>query len=176
MTSMKRHLSVVVLLFSSTAVAHAASIPSTTGTTLDGKSIVLPRDLAPQATVLILGFTQHSQASTTAWEKAVRANLSTPGISYFDIPFLEDAPRFVRPMILRAIRKQVPDIVKPRFLPLTTNEAAWKQASGFSTADPDAAYVVLVDRSGTIHWQTHEPLSPALMAQLTQAAHALPNH
>jgi hypothetical protein len=173
---MKRHLSVVVLLLSSTSTALAASIPSTTGTTLDGKSIVLPRDLAPQATVLILGFTQHSQDATTAWEKAVRASLSAPGITYFDIAFLEDAPRFVRPMILHAIRKQVPDMVKSHFLPLTTNEAEWKQVAHFSTSAPDAAYILLVDHDGAIHWQTHEQLSPSRIAELTQAAHRLPVH
>jgi hypothetical protein len=173
---MKPLLSFAVATFFSTFTALAASIPSTTGTTLDGKSIVLPRDLAPQATVLILGFTQHSQDATTAWEKAVRASLSTPGTSYFDIPFLEDAPRFVRPMILRAIRKQVPDIVKPRFLPLTTNEAEWKQIADFSDSAPNAAYVLLVDRSGKVRWHTHEPCSPQSLAQLTQAAHSLTVH
>jgi hypothetical protein len=161
------------LALSSTSIALAASIPSTTGTTLDGKSIVLPRDLAPQATVLILGFTQHSQDATTAWEKAVRASILAPGITYFDIPFLEDAPRFVRPMILRAIRKQVPDIVKPRFLPLTTDEAAWKQVASFSDSAPHAAYVLLVDRAGNIRWQTHDALSPELLTQLSREAHAL---
>jgi hypothetical protein len=172
--SMKPLLSfVVAVAFSSTSTALAASIPNSTGTTLDGQSIVLPRDLAPQATVLILGFTQHSQDATTAWEKAVRASISSPGITYFDIPFIEDAPRFVRPMIVHAIRKQVPDIVKPRFLPLAANEAAWKQAADFSASAPDAAYVLLVDRSGNIRWQTHEPCSPTLLAQLSQKARAI---
>jgi hypothetical protein len=170
---MKRLLSVLFFTFSSTCTALAASIPNTVGTTLDGQSIVLPRDLAPQATILILGFSQHSQDATTAWEKAVRASLSGPGITYFDIPFLEDAPRFVRPMILHAIRKQVPDIVKPRFLPLTSNEAAWKQAAGYADSAPDDAYVVLVDRSGSVRWHTHDACSPATMAQLTQSARAL---
>ena len=89
------------------------------------------------------------------------------------MPFLEDAPSLIRPLIVRAIRKQVPDILKPRFVPLTSGEAEWKQAAGFTSTAPDAAYVLLVDRSGGILWQTHEPFSQARFYQLATAARAL---
>ena len=151
--------------------AHAASIPATTGMALDGRAVNLPRDLSPHVTVLILGFSKNSQHPTTEWEKAIRDQLS--GVAYFDIPFLEDAPTFVRPMILRNISKQVPDIVKPRFLPLTSGELAWKQAAQYSPSAPDAAYILLVDGAGTIRWQTHQPLSTALIQQIEGASRSL---
>lgn len=154
-------------------VRAARVIPAASGTALDGRAINLPRDLAPRATVLILGFTQHSQDPTTAWEIATRNSLAVPGITYFDMPFLEDAPAFIRPLIVRSIRRQVPEAVKPRFLPLTAGEPAWKQAAQFSSAAPDAAYVLLVDGTGTIRWQTHSPCSPALFAQLAKAVKTL---
>jgi hypothetical protein len=154
----------------------ASIIPATTGTALDGHAVSLPRDLSPHATILILGFTKHSQDPTTAWEKAVRASLSGPGIDYLDMPFLEDAPRFVRPMILRGIQKQVPDIVKAHFVPLTSGETAWKQAAAFNPTTPDAAYVLLVDRRGAILWKTREPWSPALFDQLSHATRDLVAH
>ncbi len=169
---MNRYRLFAVLLLI-TASAQAATIPSASGTTLDGHTVKLPRDLAPRATILILGFTEHSKETTTTWEKAVRSSLNGSGISYFDIPFLEDAPSFVRPLILHSIRKQVPDIVKPRFLPLTTGESAWKQAAQFTPTAPDAAYVLLVDNTGAILWQTHDPYSPALLSQLYTAARPL---
>jgi hypothetical protein len=89
------------------------------------------------------------------------------------MPFLEDAPSFIRPLIVRAIRKQVPDVLKPRFVPLTSGESAWKQAAGFNPAAPDDAYVLLVDRSGRVLWQTHEPFSQTRFDQLATAARAL---
>lgn len=147
--------------------------PTATGTALDGHTVTLPHDLAP-ATILILGFTHASSETTTAWEKPIRAALATtPAIDYYDIPFLQDAPSFIRPAILRNIRKQVPDVLKPHFLPLTANEAAWKQAANFSPSAPDAAYVLLIDRSGNILWQTHEPFSQARFNDLSTAAHQL---
>ena len=150
------------------------AIPTSTATALDGHTVSLPRDLPAPATILILGFSQHSADTTTAWEKPIRSSLATsPSIGYLDIPFLEDAPSFIRPLILRSIRKQVPDALKPNFLPLTSNEAAWKQLSHFSPSAPDAAYILLVDRSGTLRWQTHSPLTPALFQQLSAAARQL---
>ena len=165
------------LLF--TLSASAATIPTATGTALDGHTVTLPRDLPARATILILGFSQHSADATTAWEKPIRASLagspanSPPDIGYLDVPFLEDAPSFIRPLILRSIRKQVPDVLKPHFVPLTSGEAAWKQITNFSPSAPDAAYILLVDRSGTLRWQTHEPFTPARLNELQTAARNL---
>ena len=89
------------------------------------------------------------------------------------MPFLEDAPSFIRPLIVRAIRKQVPDVLKPRFVPLTSGESAWKQSAGFTPTAPDAAYILLVDHSGRILWQTHEPFSQARFDQLATTARDL---
>jgi hypothetical protein len=150
-----------------------ATIPASTGTALDGHIITLPRDLH-RATILILGFSKNSSDNTTAWEKPVRTSLATaPTIGFYDIPFLEDAPSFIRPLILRSIRKQVPDALKPNFVPLTSGQSSWKQLTGFSKDAPDAAYVLLVDRSGQVLWQTHDPFTPARFEELATAARKL---
>jgi hypothetical protein len=155
------------------AATPPTTIPPAHGTALDGHSVSLPRDLSGGATILILGFTQHSQDATTAWEKPVRTALAGAAIGFYDMPFLEDAPSLLRPLIVRSIRKQVPDALQPRFLPLTSGEATWKQVAGFSSAAPDAAYVLLVDRNGTVLWQTHDPFSQTRFDQLTTAARTL---
>jgi hypothetical protein len=163
-------LSLAFLALPLAASASAGSIPTASGNALDGHAVILPRDLSQHATVLILGFTQHSQDATTEWEKATRASFAGTGVAYFDIPFLEDAPGFIRPMIVRSIRKQVPEILRPHFVPLSSGQAAWKQTVGFTSDAANAAYVVLVDRNGEILWQTHQPYSPALFEQLSHAA------
>jgi len=160
-----------ILLFAATTLlftvppqarAAAPAIPITHGTALDGHAVSLPQDLK-QATVLILGFSRNSADATTAWEKAVHASLAA---SYFDMPMLASAPAFVRPIIVHSIRKQVPNPIWPNFMPLTSDESGWKQAAGFSPAAPDAAYILLVDHTGAVHWQTHDPLTPDRLAQL----------
>jgi hypothetical protein len=155
-------------------------IPPAQGTALNGRAVTLPRDLPGRASILILGFSQHSADSTTAWEKPVHNNLAsanTPGapaaIGFLDMPFLEEAPSIIRPIIVRSIRKQVPDPVRPWFVPLTSGEAAWKHLTGFTSSAPDAAYVLLVDRNGQVRWQTHEAFSQTRFEELATAARQL---
>jgi hypothetical protein len=164
----------LTLALSATAAAPVATIPASTGTALDGRTISLPRDLPGRATVLILGFSRNSADFTTAWEKPVRTTLAVnPSIGFYDIPFLEDAPSFIRPFILRSIRKQVPDALKPNFVPLTSGQSSWKHLTGFTSAAPDAAYILLVDHSGQVLWQTHDPFTPARFEELASAARRL---
>jgi hypothetical protein len=170
----------LLLLSAAGGTAAPTVIPPAQGTALNGRPILLPRDLPGRASILILGFSQHSADSTTTWEKSVHTNLAsanTPGapgaIGFLDMPFLEDAPSLIRPLIVRSIRKQVPDPVRPWFVPLTSGEAAWKQLTGFTSTAPDAAYILLVDRNGQVRWQTHDAFSPARFDELATAARNL---
>jgi hypothetical protein len=164
------HLALTTLLLSGNL---PPTIPASSGTALDGHAITLPRDLN-HATILILGFSKNSADATTAWEKPVRTSLATtPTIGFYDMPFLEDAPALIRPLIVRSIRKQVPDALKPNFVPLTSGQATWKQLTGYTPSAPDAAYVLLVDHTGHVLWQTHEAYSAARFDELATAARKL---
>ncbi|HLI75440.1 MAG TPA: hypothetical protein VKV02_00735 [Acidobacteriaceae bacterium] len=156
------------------APATGPAIPSTQATALDGHTVVLPRDISGFPAILILGFGRHSADATTAWEKPVRAQLAQPGkLGYYDMAMLAEVPGFVRPLVLRAIKHAVPDVVKPHFLPLTTDEAGWKQVAGYQDAAPEAAYVLLVDAHGNVRWSTHQAYSNAGWQQLTEAVQSL---
>lgn len=149
-------------------------IPSTQATALDGHTIRLPGNLPGRATVLILGFGRHSAEATTAWEKPVRTQLAqVPGIGFYDMAMLAEIPSFVRPLVLRSVRKQVPDVLKPNFLPLFDHENDWKQVAGYTAGQPEAAYVLLVDASGIVRWSTHEAFSPAGFSHLRELAQQL---
>ncbi len=163
---------VCALLLASSVQAQA--IPVTQATALDGHNVTLPQDLSNPATVLIVGFGRHSANATTAWEKPVRQQLAQPGhIGFYDMAMLAEVPGFVRPMVLRAVKHDVPDVLKPNFLPLTGQEDAWKQVAGYANDQPEAAYVLLVDRSGKVRWSTHATFTPAGFAELTKQAHDL---
>ena len=152
----------------------ARLIPNTGATTLTGQALQLPRDLPAHATVLILGFGRHSQEATTAWERPVRTQLAKPGsIAFYDMAMLAEVPGLVRPFVLRAIRHEVPDVLKPNFLPLTDDEDAWKRAAQYTEDQPEAAYLMLVDRAGRVQWSTHAAFSPADFEDLRRKAEAL---
>ena len=137
-----------------------AVIPSTKATALDGHDVSLPADLHDRFTVLIVGFGRHSQDATTAWEKPVRTQLAhTPDVGFYDMAMIAEVPGFARSWVVRAIKHDVPDVLKPNFLPLMGQEAEWKQAAGYVSSAPDAAYVLVVDQHGHIRWSTHDPFS-----------------
>ena len=162
------------LLWRAGSCCFASSIPSTQATALDGHAVSLPRDLQHGATILILGFSRRSADATTAWEKPTRTQLTTStGIRFYDMAMIAAVPRFARGFALHSIRKAVPDLHKPNFLPLLDHEAEWKQVAGFDPAAEDAPYILLVDRAGAVRWSTHRPFSPSLFAELSQAAQAL---
>lgn len=142
--------------------------------TLTGKTLELPRDLPAQATVLILGFSRKSIDATTAWEKGVRSSLAhSPDIDFYDMAMLAEVPGFARGWVMRLIRNKVPDALKPNFVALITDEAAWKRTAAYDKRLPDAAYVVLLDRSGAVRWNTHESCTPERFAELSAQARQL---
>ncbi len=154
--------------------AAAAHIPPTHATALDGHPVDLPGALPGRATVLILGFGRHSEDATTAWEKPVRTQLAhTPAIGFYDMAMLAEIPSFAHSFALRSIRKKVPDVLKPNFLPIFDGEAEWKTAVGYVSDQSEAAYVLLVDSSGAVRWSTHEAFTPAGFNQLRELAQRL---
>jgi hypothetical protein len=154
--------------------AQAQDIPRMQAVALDGHSVSLPQDLPGRANILILGFGRHSKDATTAWEIPIRTRLAQPNaIAFYDMAMLSEVPGFMRGMVIRAIRHDVPDVLKPNFLPLTEDEDAWKRAAGYATDQPEAAYVMLVDHSGHVVWETHASFSEAALAELRHRAHAL---
>ena len=147
------------------------TIPATHTPALDGHQVNLPGDLPGRATVLILGFGRHSAEATTAWEKPVRTQLAhPPAIGFYDMAMLAEIPSFARGLVLRSVRKDVPDILKPNFLPLFDNESAWKQIAGYTPDQPEAAYVLLVDQAGVVRWSTHDAFSATGFAHLQDLA------
>ena len=164
------------LLWGSAGVAQTTGthIPAGPVTTLVNRTVTLPRELPGHATVLILGFGRHSKDATTAWEKPVRMQLAQPPtIRFFDMAMLAEVPGFVRPMVIRLVRKAVPDVLKPNFVVLVDREDEWKRFAGYVPDQPEAAYVLLVDSTGAVRWSTHDAFTPAGFAQLTQATKQL---
>ncbi len=161
-------------LASSPAQDTANAIPSTVAVALDNHKLTLPNDLPARANILILGFGRHSADATTAWEKSVRQQLARPpAIAFYDIAMLAEVPGFVRPMVIRAIRHEVPEVLHPNFLVVTDHEDVWKRIAGYTPDQPDAAYLLLVDHTGHVRWSTHQPYSATTFATLKAAAEQL---
>lgn len=142
----------------------AATLPTVEGETLAGIKLSLPLALKGRTALLVIGFTKDSQKQSEAWTKRLKTDL--PALDTWSIVDLEDAPRLIRPMIMKAMRSATPKPRQDHFLILTKGGKALKLAT--SAANNDDAYLVLLDAEGNITWQTHGPVSDAAIAPLRQ--------
>ena len=115
--------------------------------------------------LLILGFTKASKVPTGDWEKRISKDFNgQPAFVLYQLPVLEEVPRLVRGMVISGIRKGVPEDMRDRFIPIVYGEAGLKKLVNYKELDD--AYLVVLNRAGTIVAQTHGPLTDAAYAQL----------
>lgn len=156
------------------ALSAQEALPTAKIPALDGHVIALPGDLPRGATVLVFGFSRGSQKETTAWGKRILLQIGRPPeLGFFEIADLAPVPGLLRGMITRSMRKSSPPSLHPYFLTLTQNDSDWKRLAGYTSDAPDAAYVVLIDQKGTVHWKTHAPDSDSAAAALAEQVRLL---
>ena len=128
-------------------------IPDLQSTTLAGQTVDLPSALQGKVGILVVGFSRESRVPAAAWGKRLATDFDhAPTTLYFELPVIEDVPRLLRGVVLRAIGREVAPAAQPHFLPIISQEAEWKSVAHF--AEPNAAYVLVVDGAGSVRWQT----------------------
>ena len=167
-----RRLALLFLLLALSIAVNAQSIPTIKGKTLADTDIVLPQPGGTQILVLVVGFSHKSAEKCAPWGKRLSADFrSDTHVAYYQLPVLQGAPSFVRPMILRGMRKDMPADQQPHFIPILDHEDEWKKLVNFSA--PDDAYILLSDSHGHIVWQTHGTLTDSSYDALKSAVSKL---
>jgi hypothetical protein len=156
---MKRHgfISVIAALGLLFTVAAAQQFPRLQEENLNGQQVVLPDGAKGKVAVLVLGFSRSSQKSAEAWAKRVLQDFgSNPAVVLYQLPAIQDAPRFVRGMITSGMKKDVPEAQRATFVPVLHEEEALKKLVAYKKDDAgDDAYIVVLDPSGKVVIQTH---------------------
>jgi hypothetical protein len=148
------------------------SFPRLQEENLNGQQVVLPDAAAGKVAVLIFGFTRSSQTSTSSWAKRVQADYGkTASIAWYQLPVLEEAPRLIRGMIVSGMKKGVVADIHANFVPVMHDEAELKKLVGYKEADD--AYIVVLDRSAKVAWQTHAASADAGYSELQAKVAAL---
>ncbi len=145
----------------STSMAQSLpQMPRAEGDSLAGNRVVLPGAAAGKVAVLIFGFTKASKVPTGAWATKIRADFGTrSSFEIYQLPVLEDVPRFIRGMVISGIRKGVPENQRDHFVPILQGEADLKKLVSYR--EPDDAYLIILDRAGNIVQQVHgAPMTP----------------
>jgi ATP10 protein len=158
-------------VLSVTITTGAQTLPQLEARTLSGKTVTLPDALRGHIAVFVVGFSRPSKTPTAAWGKRLAQELAGSNIDVYEAAVLQDVPRFFRGMVTSGIRKSVPAAQHDRFLVLIEKEGEWKKLAKFS--EPDAAYVLLVDRAANVVWTTHRPVDDSAIAELRQQVGAI---
>lgn len=139
-------LSFVGLLISAVA-QDAARMPAIEGESFAGQRVVLPDAAAGKVAVLVFGFSKASKGPTSAWANQLLADFGTHSeFVVYQLPVLEDVPRFIRGMVISGIKKGVPEDKRDHFVPILQKEAELKKFVHYN--EPDDAYVVVLSLSG----------------------------
>lgn len=151
------------------ATAVAQQFPRLQDESLAGTQIVLPDAASGKLAVLIIGFTRNSAKPTSEWAKRTYQDFGkNPGVAIYQLAVLQDVPRLFRGMITSGIKKDLPENQRATFLAVVHQEEQLKKLVGYR--EQNDAYLVLLDRSGTVSYQTHaaslDPGYAALQARI----------
>jgi hypothetical protein len=147
-------------------------MPRIEGESFAGQKIVLPDATHGKVAVLVFGFTRNSKVPTSAWAQKINAEFGTHNrFELYELPVLEDVPRFIRGMVISGIKKGVPENRRAHFLPVVQNESDLKKLVNYK--EPDDAYLVMLDPSGQIVAQTHGPFTDVAYAQFRAGLQSL---
>lgn len=159
---------ITVCLLAFSYPAFCQTIPSIKAKALDDSEVTLPKPSSQQVEVLIIGFSKKSGDTCQPWGKRISTELLLdPRVNYYQLPHLEGVPGFVKPMILRGMRKDQTPQQQAHMVPLYEKQEEWKKLVNFSAADD--AYILLTDAEGHVVWQTHGPFSESAFTELKKA-------
>ena len=171
---LRRYVFCLAWLIATYAAAQAqnAQIPTTHGTTFAGNQVTLPGDLHGRVGVLVIGFSKNSGDMCKGWGQRVAGSYGDArDVLYYQMPVLEGVPKLIRGMVVKGIRSGVPGAEEPHFLPMFSGEAEWRKVAHY--ANPDDAYVLVVDGDGRVRWQTSGKVTDAGFAALKEQVETL---
>ena len=133
----KRHFSAITvvvcgLTFVALSLAQSApEMPRIEGESLAGHKVVLPDAAAGRVTVPTRIFQGLESPWTSPWASKPADFRARPDFALYQLPVLEDVPRFVRKMVIFGIKKSVPEGLRDHFVPLLQGEAELKKVVHF---------------------------------------------
>ncbi len=151
----------------SPGVPAPSQIPNLNADTLAGMHVHLPADLQGKRAVLVLAFNKGARSQVRDWGVRLDKDFSrSPDVLYFDMPVIAAVPHFLRSYVLHSMAAELSDRGKQHFLPIPDNESRWRALAGYK--DPNLAYILVIDSSGQVEWQTSGPLTAAAYTALRE--------
>lgn len=170
-------LALTVLLCAS-APAHSQSAPMTADTThrfpsleaenLEGQRFLLPAGFKGERNLILVAFQRQQQADVDSWTPILRTMTAAhPELQVYELPVLGRRYRLMRQFIDGGMRRGIPDAaVRAATITLYLDKSAFRRAVGIP--DEERISLLLVDRTGRIHWRGAGSFSATTSAELAQ--------
>ena len=128
--------------------------PEVRGSNLDGQEFSFPGDFEGDHNLLFIAFERGQQAEVDTWLPLARTlEDDFPGVRAYELPTIKELPGFVRGFIDRGMSGGIKDPrARASTVTLYLDKKPFRASLGITT---EATITVLVvDRTGTVLWQT----------------------
>jgi len=137
-----------------------AKLPELRADYLSGREALLPKDSSGKVALLLFGFTYQSRFAVEAWTKQFRKDFEkTPQVTFYEIPMIGGLARLGKWFIDGGMRRGTPKTDHENVITVYGGTDACKRRLAFKVED--AAYLVLLDQSGTVVWRHAGPFEEA---------------
>jgi hypothetical protein len=127
-------------------------LPVLKGEFLTGRQAQLPNAASGRVALLALGFTYDSRFPVESWIGRFRKDFgANPQVTFYEIPMIGGMARLGKWFIDSGMRKGTPRSDQENVITVYGGTDSWKQRVGYQS--PDAAYLVLIDKRGTVRWR-----------------------
>ena len=127
------------------AVGAAASSEMPRAVTLAGNEVAAPADLGARS-LLVVSFHRVANGGAREWRRVLDDDPRVDASSVYTVIVLEGAPGFVRRMVVRALRGDVPAARQDSFLIVEEGADGWRELAGSNGEEEDRADAVFVVR------------------------------
>lgn len=140
--------------------------PTVTGSNLERRRMILPRDFEGSLNLLILAFWQRHQALVDTWMPlATDLEQRYPGFAAYELPVIQNRSRLSQWFIDSGMRAGISDErVRERTITLYLDKPPFLES--LDIVDDGTIHAMLVDPSGEALWRAAGPLLEATASDL----------
>jgi hypothetical protein len=142
-------------------------LPELRGEFLTRREAVLPEAAEGRVALLLLGFTYKSRFAVEGWAGKFRARFEAdPRVAFYELPMVGGMAKLGKRFIDSGMRRGTPEKDYERVITVYRDTNSWKQRVVYG--EPDAAYLILLDRTGKIAWRYQGAFEQGTFQELTR--------
>lgn len=142
------------------AIEIGEKLPPLKGEFLTGREAILPAAAQGKPALLAIGFTYKSRFAVEDWMKRFRTDFDKePRATFFEIPMIGGMAMMGKWFINSGMRRGTPKVNHENVITVYGGVGDWKKRLAYK--EEDAAYLLLIDKSGSVAWKYTGPYDAA---------------